>query len=37
MLKEFYDFRKWDWNTGKPTKEKLLELGLDFAAKDLWP
>jgi len=37
MLKEFYDFRKWDWNSGKPTKEKLLELGLDFVAKDLWP
>ncbi len=37
MLKEFYDFRKWDGNTGKPAKEKLLELGLDFAAKDLWP
>jgi aldehyde:ferredoxin oxidoreductase len=37
MLKEFYNFRKWDWNSGKPTKEKLLELGLDFVAKDLWP
>jgi aldehyde:ferredoxin oxidoreductase len=37
MLKEYYDFRKWDWNTGKPTKDKLLELGLDFVAKDLWP
>jgi aldehyde:ferredoxin oxidoreductase len=37
MLKEYYDFRKWDWNTGKPTRDKLLELGLDFAAKDLWP
>jgi aldehyde:ferredoxin oxidoreductase len=37
LLKEYYDFRKWDWNTGKPTKEKLLELGLDFAARDLWP
>ncbi|HEX9976570.1 MAG TPA: aldehyde ferredoxin oxidoreductase family protein, partial [Dehalococcoidales bacterium] len=37
MLKEYYDFRKWDWNTGRPTKDKLLELGLDFAAKDLWP
>jgi aldehyde:ferredoxin oxidoreductase len=37
MLKEFYDFRKWDWNTGKPTREKLLELDLDFVARDLWP
>jgi len=37
LLKEYYDFRKWDWDTGKPTREKLLELGLDFVARDLWP
>jgi aldehyde:ferredoxin oxidoreductase len=36
MLKEFYDVSKWDWGTGKPTKEKLMELGLDQVAKDLW-
>jgi len=36
LLREYYDFRKWDWNTGKPTKEKLVELGLEDAAKDLW-
>ena len=36
MLKEFYDVSRWDWETGKPTKEKLLELGLDQAARDLW-
>ncbi|MDD2276435.1 MAG: aldehyde ferredoxin oxidoreductase family protein [Smithellaceae bacterium] len=36
MLKEFYDVSQWDWETGKPAKEKLLELGLDQAAKDLW-
>jgi aldehyde:ferredoxin oxidoreductase len=36
MLKEFYDVSKWDWETGKPTREKLLELGLNQAAKDLW-
>lgn len=36
MLKEYYAFRKWDWKTGKPAEEKLLELGLDDVAKDLW-
>ncbi|MBC2713769.1 MAG: aldehyde ferredoxin oxidoreductase family protein [Desulfobacteraceae bacterium] len=36
MLKEFYTVSKWDWETGKPTKEKLLELGLNQAAKNLW-
>jgi aldehyde:ferredoxin oxidoreductase len=36
MLKEYYEWRKWDWNTGKPTKEKLVELGLPDVAKDLW-
>lgn len=37
LLKDYYDFRKWDWGTGKPTREKLMELGLDEAAGDLWP
>jgi len=36
MLKDYYEFRKWDWSTGKPTKEKLIELGLEDAARDLW-
>ncbi|HEY33378.1 MAG TPA: aldehyde ferredoxin oxidoreductase family protein [Dehalococcoidia bacterium] len=36
LLREYYDYRKWDWATGKPTKEKLLELGLEDAARDLW-
>jgi aldehyde:ferredoxin oxidoreductase len=27
----------WDPETSKPTKEKLLELGLDDVARDLWP
>lgn len=36
MLKEYYEFRQWDFATGKPKKEKLLELGLDKAAKDLY-
>ncbi|MBC8477563.1 MAG: aldehyde ferredoxin oxidoreductase family protein [Dehalococcoidia bacterium] len=36
MLRDYYDYRKWDWGTGKPTREKLLELGLEDAARDLW-
>jgi aldehyde:ferredoxin oxidoreductase len=36
MLKEFYGVSKWDWETGRPTREKLMELGLNQAAKDLW-
>ena len=27
----------WDWMTTKPSKAKLLSLGLDDVAKDLWP
>jgi len=36
MLREFYEVCGWDKN-GIPTKEKLLELGLENAVKDLWP
>jgi len=36
MMKDFYEAAGWDWSTGKPTKEKLVALGLDGAAKDLW-
>jgi aldehyde:ferredoxin oxidoreductase len=36
MLKEYYAYRKWDWDTGRPTKEKLEELGLTQAAQDLF-
>lgn len=36
MLKEFYEVSHWDWETGKPSRGKLLELGLNQAAKDLW-
>jgi len=37
LLKEYYDYRQWDWDTGKPKKERLIELGLDEVAYDLWP
>lgn len=36
MLFAYYEARGWDQETGKPLKEKLLELGLDEVAKDLW-
>lgn len=36
MLKEFYAVSNWDWDTGKPKKEKLMELGLEFVAADLY-
>jgi aldehyde:ferredoxin oxidoreductase len=29
MLDAYYEFRGWDKETGKPTPEKLRELGLD--------
>ncbi|NHJ13762.1 MAG: aldehyde ferredoxin oxidoreductase [Candidatus Thorarchaeota archaeon] len=35
MLDEYYDFRGCDRETGYPRKEKLLNLGLDYVAKDL--
>ena len=36
MLRAYYDARSWDVETGKPSREKLLELGLEDIAKDLW-
>lgn len=36
QLTEYYEYRKWDEKTGKPTKELLEELKLDFLMKDLW-
>jgi aldehyde:ferredoxin oxidoreductase len=35
-LEEYYEARGWDKNTSKPTKEKLIQLGLQDIAKDLW-
>jgi aldehyde:ferredoxin oxidoreductase len=37
MLREYYQYRGWDWETGRPTREKLVELGLTRAAEDLYP
>lgn len=36
MLFTYYDARGWDQSTGKPTREKLSELGLEDVAQDLW-
>jgi aldehyde:ferredoxin oxidoreductase len=36
MLEAYYIARGWDKKTGKPSKEKLSELGLDEIARDLW-
>jgi len=37
LLKDYYAHRDWDWETGKPTRETLISLGLDEAAADLYP
>jgi aldehyde:ferredoxin oxidoreductase len=36
MLKGYYQFRGWDWATGRPSKEKLLELGLEQVAAEMY-
>lgn len=36
MLSAYYRRRGWDEVTGKPTREKLTELGMDEVARDLW-
>jgi aldehyde:ferredoxin oxidoreductase len=36
LLTDYYQARAWDRKTGKPTREKLLELGLDEVAADLY-
>ena len=36
MLAAYYSARGWDPTTGFPTKEKLLSLGLEDVAGDLW-
>jgi aldehyde:ferredoxin oxidoreductase len=35
LIKEYYTLRKWDTATGKPTKAKLIELGLKKEANEL--
>jgi len=35
LLDEFYELRGWDKTTGRPTREKLEELGLKDVADEL--
>jgi len=37
MLRDYYRYRGWVWETGRPSKEKLVELGLNQVAKDMYP
>ncbi|MGD8462869.1 MAG: aldehyde ferredoxin oxidoreductase family protein [Anaerolineae bacterium] len=36
LLQEYYAARDWDWRTGRPSREKLVSLGLKEIADDLW-
>lgn len=36
ISKEFYKEMDWDIKTSKPSKKRLMELGLDWLIKDLW-
>jgi aldehyde:ferredoxin oxidoreductase len=36
MMREYYAEREWDWETGKPSRDKLVGLGLPYVAEDLW-
>jgi aldehyde:ferredoxin oxidoreductase len=36
MLEAYYEARGWDKVTGKPSKEKLLELGMEEIANGLY-
>ncbi len=36
MLREYYAVRDWEWATGKPSRAKLLALGMPEIAQDLW-
>ena len=36
MVKEYNRLMDWDWETGRPSKNKLSQLALEDVAKDLW-
>ncbi|MFX1377389.1 MAG: aldehyde ferredoxin oxidoreductase family protein [Promethearchaeota archaeon] len=36
LLDAYYEYRGWDKETGKPTKEKLKELGLEWAIEQIY-
>ena len=36
LLEEYYAVRDWDWQTGKPSHDRLVSLGLPDVAAELW-
>jgi aldehyde:ferredoxin oxidoreductase len=36
MLKEYYQYHGWDWESGKPTRDRLVELDLGHVADELY-
>jgi len=36
MLRQYYAYRQWDWDTGRPRPEKLVDLELEDIVHDLW-
>ena len=36
LRRDYLEARGWDTSTGKPSRDKLLEVGLDDVAKALW-
>jgi aldehyde:ferredoxin oxidoreductase len=36
MLREYYAYRQWDWDTGRPCPDKLAALGLQDIIDHLW-
>jgi aldehyde:ferredoxin oxidoreductase len=37
LIREFCEEMEWDPETGRPSRKKLTELGLDWLEPDLWP
>jgi aldehyde:ferredoxin oxidoreductase len=36
LLEEYYAERDWDWDTGRPSRERLVSLGLPEIAEEFW-
>jgi aldehyde:ferredoxin oxidoreductase len=36
LMEEYYVRREWDWESGRPSREKLISLGLPEIADELW-